>query len=187
MSANRSRIGEHFLLGSQDLSVGAVKSSNDSRTPVSGRWQFFLRGTPCGRQHLPACWGHKGFFSFLLFVQVPTLRNFWWNTGVFLSSLTSGVSLMSTNLGSPLCCRVLLLWCCSFGVSFWAGFLCFPRFFVEWGKLSRKKYISKRMKKDEILLAEKKVIRVRGGGGEEEREIDQNSLQDKIVVMPWRP
>lgn len=42
------------------------------------------------------------------------------------------------------------------------------------------------MKKDEILLAEK-VIRVRGGGGEEEREIDQNSLQDKIVVMPWRP
>lgn len=33
MSANRSRIGEHFLLGSQDLSVGAVKSSNDSRTP----------------------------------------------------------------------------------------------------------------------------------------------------------
>lgn len=64
----------------------------------------------------------RAFFSFLLFVKVPTLRNFWWNTGVFLSSLTSGVSLMSTNLGSPLCCRVLLLWCCSFGVSFWAGF-----------------------------------------------------------------
>lgn len=41
------------------------------------------------------------------------------------------------------------------------------------------------MKKDEILLAEK-VIRVHGGGGEG-REIDQNSLQDKIVVMPWRP
>lgn len=37
------------------------------------------------------------------------------------------------------------------------------------------------------LIGRKKVIRVSGGGGEEEREIDQNSLQDKIVVMPWRP
>lgn len=43
------------------------------------------------------------------------------------------------------------------------------------------------MKKDEISLAEKKLLGFVVVVGEEEREIDQNSLQDKIVVMPWRP
>lgn len=43
------------------------------------------------------------------------------------------------------------------------------------------------MKKTRSYWQKKKLLGFVVVVGEEEREIDQNSLQDKIVVMPWRP